>query len=343
MSWRIHFTTDDLARTRIAAAPQPLVELNVAVRMLQDSRHHPVRFGAWRRTALSRLPAQARLVFDLIPVQEWGLDLLTPPGAGDPRALLEQVRSTPARRLRLELAQLAALREHRRPLPRWTERINHDPRLLQQVADLLEQVCRHAIEPYARTLHASTMADRSVRARHIAKGGMDRMLSGLIPGRVRWEPPVLVVTKPGGADVDIDLGGRGLLLVPSLFGSDYPILALDAEPQPLMTYPVHDTNPDQPLPAPVSIGPTPTTPHALASLLGRTRATVLTVIGEHPGCTTAELGALAGIAPASASEHASILRKAGLVTTIRHHKAALHSLTQAGVVLLDSPNAVPAG
>ncbi|GAB3474756.1 winged helix-turn-helix domain-containing protein [Amycolatopsis cihanbeyliensis] len=339
MSWRIHFTTDDLARTRIAAAPQPLVELNVAVRMLQDSRHHPVRFGEWRRTALSRLPAQARLVFDLLPVQEWGLDLLTPAGAGDLRALLEQVRSTPARRLRLELAQLAALREHRRPLPRWTERIGTNPRLLQQVADLLEEVYQHTVEPHVPTLHASTMADRSVRTRHIAEGGMDRMLSGLIPGRVRWEPPVLVVTKPGGAQVDIDLGGRGLLLVPSLFGSDYPILALDAEPQPLMTYPVHDTNPGRPLPAPVSTSPTPATPYALASLLGRTRATVLTVIAEYAGCTTAELAALASIAPASASEHASVLRKAGLVTTVRHHKAALHSPTQAGILLLDSPKA----
>ncbi|WP_327585621.1 helix-turn-helix domain-containing protein [Nonomuraea sp. NBC_00507] len=62
-----------------------------------------------------------------------------------------------------------------------------------------------------------------------------------------------------------------------------------------------------------------------ASVLGRTRAAVLHAIAEHPACSTKELAAHIGIAPASASEHTTRLREAGLVHTVRSRNMALHS------------------
>ncbi|GLV89102.1 hypothetical protein Slala04_05560 [Streptomyces lavendulae subsp. lavendulae] len=76
-------------------------------------------------------------------------------------------------------------------------------------------------------------------------------------------------------------------------------------------------------------------PPALAALLGRTRAIVLCVIADHPACTTTQLSRRAGISPASASEHAATLRRAGLTSLTRERKNALHSLTRLGTVLLD--------
>ncbi|MFI6000323.1 winged helix-turn-helix domain-containing protein [Streptomyces sp. NPDC051366] len=80
-------------------------------------------------------------------------------------------------------------------------------------------------------------------------------------------------------------------------------------------------------------------PQPLTALLGRTRAIVLCAIADHPACTTTQLAAHAGISPASASEHAGILRRAGLTTLTRDRKAVLHTPTHTGLALLDTGQA----
>ncbi|MER5430289.1 winged helix-turn-helix domain-containing protein [Streptomyces sp. NPDC002588] len=77
-------------------------------------------------------------------------------------------------------------------------------------------------------------------------------------------------------------------------------------------------------------------PQSLAAILGRTRATVLCAIADHAGCTTTEPAHHAGISPASASEHATTLRNPGLTTASRHRNTVLHTLTTAGITLLNS-------
>lgn len=76
-------------------------------------------------------------------------------------------------------------------------------------------------------------------------------------------------------------------------------------------------------------------PH-LAALLGRTRAAVLITIAEHPLCTTTQLAARTKISPASASEHATVLRKAGLTTLTRNRKQVQHSISPSGLTLLNT-------
>jgi hypothetical protein len=49
----------------------------------------------------------------------------------------------------------------------------------------------------------------------------------------------------------------------------------------------------------------------VAALLGGTRATVLSVIGEQSECSANELAALADVAPAGDGEHATVLRTPG--------------------------------
>jgi DNA-binding transcriptional ArsR family regulator len=71
---------------------------------------------------------------------------------------------------------------------------------------------------------------------------------------------------------------------------------------------------------------------ALARLVGRTRAAVLFAARTRP--TTSELAQRVGISAASASEHATVLREAGLITTHRHRNTVRHTLTRIGVDLL---------
>jgi len=71
---------------------------------------------------------------------------------------------------------------------------------------------------------------------------------------------------------------------------------------------------------------------SLAALLGRTRAAVLaTLVTGH---TTTQLAQRVGISLASASEHAAVLREAGLVASRRTGGTMLHTLTPLGSRLL---------
>jgi len=73
---------------------------------------------------------------------------------------------------------------------------------------------------------------------------------------------------------------------------------------------------------------------ALAALVGRNRAAVLQSIAD--GCTTTELARRVGISLAAASQHASVLRGAGLIATRRQGGAVLHVLTPLGAELLQA-------
>jgi DNA-binding transcriptional ArsR family regulator len=71
---------------------------------------------------------------------------------------------------------------------------------------------------------------------------------------------------------------------------------------------------------------------SLGRLVGHTRSAVLQAI--RLGCTTSELARRAGVSLASASQHAAVLREAGLVVTLRNGNAVLHTLTPLGAALL---------
>ncbi|WP_053711698.1 ArsR/SmtB family transcription factor [Streptomyces sp. NRRL B-3648] len=84
---------------------------------------------------------------------------------------------------------------------------------------------------------------------------------------------------------------------------------------------------------PLSVGEQPThAANALSPPLGHTRAAVLASL-RHPATTT-ETADRVGISLSSASEHTTVLRKAGLIATTRTGTAVLHSLTPLGTALL---------
>jgi len=73
-------------------------------------------------------------------------------------------------------------------------------------------------------------------------------------------------------------------------------------------------------------------PDTLAAMLGPTRAAVLRALCKPHG--TAELAKAVRISPASASEHAKVLRDAYLIETSRAGRSVSHSLTILGAALL---------
>ena len=71
----------------------------------------------------------------------------------------------------------------------------------------------------------------------------------------------------------------------------------------------------------------------LAALLGSTRGEVLRRLGTA-GASTSELARILDILVASASQHASVLRRSGLVVSRRAGNAVVHRITPLGTALL---------
>jgi DNA-binding transcriptional ArsR family regulator len=162
--------------------------------------------------------------------------------------------------------------------------------------------------------------DVAARGRALIGGGVEALFASLHP-MLRWHNPVLVVEN--GTDLDLRPNGRGITLVPSVFASR-PWVGTDPAAA-FIAYPVRRSMPG-PEPRPQLAG------DPLVALLGRSRAAVLRAAGN--GATTTDLARRAGISAPSASQHASVLRDAGLLATTRRGKAAHHSLTVLATVLL---------
>jgi predicted ArsR family transcriptional regulator len=73
----------------------------------------------------------------------------------------------------------------------------------------------------------------------------------------------------------------------------------------------------------------------VAELLGRTRSRILLCLAERPALSTHELATAVGISPASASEHAAVLRRNHLVVTTRVGHRTVHTISPIGIQLID--------
>ncbi|WP_333734952.1 ArsR/SmtB family transcription factor, partial [Streptomyces sp. IBSBF 3010] len=78
----------------------------------------------------------------------------------------------------------------------------------------------------------------------------------------------------------------------------------------------------------------------LGPLLGHTRAGVLRA--TRTGCSTLEAARLLGVTHPAVSQHLNVLRKAGLVTTVRRGGRSFHVATAEGRALLAAEDPAPA-
>ena len=186
-----------------------------------------------------------------------------------------------------------------------------------------------------RALFAATMGDswdgiRSVLRRDAAglRERSDRVglgpAVGSLYGGMRWlgAERALEVRLPGfPGDARFELGGRGLVLMPSLFGLDQALPVLDPLRQPTLCYPARAP---QVVARPQGDG--------LAALIGAGRARALRAIGS--GCTTGELASRLGVSAPTASQHTTALRNADLIVSVREGRRVRHLLTDLGDALV---------
>lgn len=317
---RIHFSGADLARVRLAAEPDPLWELCLSIHQLR-SRRYEATLGDWRQAVSEALRpgGSAREDVDVLlrlnPPTGYFPDFLTPEeGQAGFDSGVQAIRRTPAMRMLHELERVAAARrEKRRDLQRAT-----DPSVLERALDRYRQV---ALEPIWDRVRAAVEADLAQRRQLLANCGVEGLLAGLGPG-VRWSGSVMEIADYR-AHREVHLDGRGITLIPSYFKTaGRPIGLADPDLPPVLVYPVERI---------VGAGDRP---RALAELIGRTRASVLVAAAQ--GATTGEVARRLGISAASASQHLSVLREAGLVLSVREGNRVRHLPTTLGGAFLEN-------
>ncbi|WP_433004011.1 ArsR/SmtB family transcription factor [Kribbella sp. CA-294648] len=304
----------DLSRTVVRSAPSAMSELSAAGKRIMQSLPVPPHLAAWSaRTRAAVRPVMAPYL-ELCRVPRWMPDFLTPVSSdSDFATALEQVLATPAETMLAELRP----RIESGDLPDRTARLG-DPAALRRLRAAAEAFHAVAVAPYWTDIVASVHADRAARGVTLVDQGIDRVLHTLSP-QLRWQASTLSYECPGGADLVITPGGRGVTLVPSYLVPTPNFMDVGTSPV-ILTYPISH-QPDE-----LSF----TEP--LGDLLGRTRAAVLAaVVG---GRSTSEVAAVVGISAGSASQHASVLRSAGLITTHRTGSSVRHLVTPLGSDLL---------
>jgi len=317
---RVNFTADDLARTRFSAAPAPLMETEMALLELRRSslgRRAWVRARPWLREARRVFPRAARPLLDVYgPYPPWPSFFDSP--VPDLDEALKFVRASPRSYLRNELAST------------WRHRPGRPPTWLQNLADgdadaigLLVRAMRGlhdaVVAPRWDAALSSFHGDVARRMPVLAAGGHQALFDTL-DERLHWKDNGL---HRQGLSGEYGLDGEGLLLIPSAFWAGPPLLVMDATHGGNALIYAASANGRV---AHLAVSDT------LGTLIGPTRAAVLRALAEPRG--TVDLAVTVRISPASASEHAKVLRDACLIDTRREGRSVRHSLTPLGRTVL---------
>src|SRR3954469_2430853 len=311
------FGIDDLVRLRFAISP--MWEVVASLRRLRDPAGagiHLPWINGLRDGRLKDVDLSAAL--RLTPPRGYVPDFLSPPPT-TPLARFEEeielVRATKPSQVRNDL-RLLRMDQKVTELPAVLDPFEKTPtRAIKRLANELERYYAVALEPHWPRIRALLDADIAHRARQLTEGGPAALFADL-HSTISWRDAILHVEQPYQGHVKLD--GRGLLLVPSAFAWIAPATITEEPWQPTLLYPARgvatlwETGGER-------------TPDALANVIGRTRAALLSEL-DAPRSTT-DVARLLSITPGGASQHLAALRQAGLVAGRREGRAVLYVRT----------------
>jgi DNA-binding transcriptional ArsR family regulator len=304
-------------------AISPAWETQAAVQALADERGRCYHQPWLARVRAHGAGPELGALLAALPRRGYVPDFLAPPPQADRPGFagqLAQVRATGPAQVARELQQCRETvpgQAHSRLLAG----LLADPeRARDHLAARLHDAWTTLVAPFWTRIQALLERDIDERSRVLARHGL-RALNQLHP-KMRWTTRGLYLADGSGRTVEV--GGRGLLLMPSAYLWPH-VAAITEQPWlPAIIYPAAGI-------AGLWQDPPPP-PDALGRLLGRTRALVLARLDE-PMSTTA-LAAMTGLSPAGASAHLLTLRDAGLLSTTRHGHEVRYHRTDLGSALL---------
>ncbi len=314
------FGEDDLLRTRFAVSP--LTELVAATYVLRQPRRFPPH-RRWVESAAPRVAGlRLGLLFAVNPLgrTRWPNFNAPPPLNPHPRIEdeLARVASTDPEIVHADLhrAYPEGIPPEARPFLDDTE-----PAVSELVAQM-STFWAATLKPWWDRMSAFLESEIAARARRLVTTGGVAAFADLDP-TASWDGRTLSVAAVRMEPRTVHLGGRGLLLLPSVlaFGA-WP--RVEAPWDPALTY------------QPPGIGDV-WLQHvdagvALADLLGRRRASLLRTL-DRPASTRA-LADRTGWSPGGVSTHLGVLLRAGLVARRRDGREVNYSRTATGDALV---------
>lgn len=318
----LHIETgpDDVAASRFAVSPAGETARLVTVLTGPSWRALP-GLGARLRDAFSPLARHTDVrLLAYLNAPPLGADFSSPPPASMAQTIeqdAEVVRSTPLATVRSEVAQILA----QRPAPLDLLADLDDPGLADRVADALLLVWHTVLAPEWPRIFTVLQRDVRYRADRLTDSGWAAALGG-IHERVSWHDGEIRIQR--FPETRFHLGGRGLLLVPSVFVAPSIAFTSDEPWQPSIVYPARGIGTlDESLLE---------TDDALARLLGAGRARILVQLSES--ASTTHLTLLTGGSLGGVGDHLSALLAAGLVTRDRAGRSVLYRRSPLGDALV---------
>ncbi|MFF6790027.1 DUF5937 family protein [Streptomyces filamentosus] len=325
MPYHLVFGETDPLRIRFAVSP--LWEAQSAVRVLARPRQQGYHLPWLRRIAGAARELDLAPLHLLMPERGHSPDFLYPPPLGPAASFEEElaaVRAVDPALAGPDLARALAGTPGAAESAEGRAMVADPARAVARLADLLEAAWETLVAPEWPRLRALLEADVAYHSRRLAEGGLERLLGELHPS-FSWDPAtaVLAVGAYRGRHVRA-LGGRGLVLMPSVFIWPEVVSGFEEPWQPTVVYPARGIGG-------LWSGPRERTPEALARLLGPVRADVLCALDEPMGTTA--LAHRLGRAPSSVSAHLAVLRDAGLLTSRRYGHQVLYERTPLGIAV----------
>ncbi len=309
----------DIGRTRFAYSP--LAELAESLYLLSSQRMEPHQ-RAWYTSVRDRLGGvDVPLLRAVVPAHPYIAGFLFA-GARDPSTSIEQqldrVAATPPEVMRQDLAQVWGGKDLPPPV---RELVAAGAAGARRLADALAAYWEVALEPDWPAMRALLDDDVAHRAGELTRFGLAGLLHDVHPD-ISLSDDLIQIDKKRhrGHREEHELGGTGLLLVPSVFVWPSVIFAASPGESPSLTYPARGVGR-------LWVSATPEAPgqDALGALIGRSRAAILAAL-QLPTSTT-ELAMSLGQSGPSVSQHLSVLRRSGLVTSWRSGRRVLYRRT----------------
>lgn len=322
---------DLLGNVRFAFSP--LAEVAASLQLLAEPQPAHLH-GPWLRQVGNRLvDVDLDLLLGLVPAGEWWPGVLYPRAIAPEASLENQLEALADLDPDAMTAEIVAAWGDGGLPPGAVTLVNAGERAPELLADAVRRYWQAAIAPHWLRMVGILEDDISYHAARAVRGGLFDLLDDLHP-EVKLADDLLSINKPHHPDSRHR--ARALTLVPSVFV--WPGLTV-CQPDPdefELTYAARGVGrvwEDFDTAGPAD---------HLGALLGRTRATILSLV-QVPMSTTQVARAL-GQSPGSVNQHLAVLRSSGLVTSWRSGRSVLYRQTALGTsVIAVNPVAAQTG
>lgn len=315
----LHYDLRDTDLGSVRFGISPLCEMGLSLRAVKRPSRYPLQLPWLSRTQEARKHLDLRILLNLVNDNLWTPDFLNPRPSSpltridDELALLQEL--DPAQFTHQLVSLHGFLPEAFRGQPR---------AVLGRIVIAFQEYWEACFASYWPRMRTILESDITFRGRIMATGGQSEMLNDLASSMSFEGSRITLHLARPHSELTVKVDGRGVTLVPTMFVGR-PAGTVDLNLPPVVIYPARGQGAMWEAENIVN-------PVAIAKLLGKSRAKLLTALGAPASST--ELGIRFGVSTSAINQHLRALQAAGLVTSVRHGRSVLYFRSPLGSALL---------